>query len=163
MVDRLGPRIAVVGGAACTPEEARHAEEIGRLLALANAVVLTGGRGGVMEAASRGAVQAGGLTVGILPGESESQANPWVALSIITGLGEARNAVLVRTAEAVIAVGGEYGTLSEIALALKFGRPVVGLNSWSSVQQGPRSLPIRQAVTAADAVAAVLALVDRGA
>jgi uncharacterized protein (TIGR00725 family) len=106
------------------------AREVGERLAAAGAVVLTGGRGGVMEAASRGAAEAGGLTVGILPGGDRSQANAYVQVAITTGLGELRNGVLVRSADALIAVGGAYGTLSEIALALQGGTPVIGLGTW---------------------------------
>lgn len=138
------------------------AEAVGRGLAEGGAVVLTGGRGGVMAAASRGAAEAGGLTVGILPGEDAGQANPWVQLPIVTGLGEARNAVLIRTAQAVIAVGGEYGTLSEIAFALKFGRPVVGLHTWYGVDKDGVPLPIRRADTPAEAVALALRLAATG-
>lgn len=150
-------RVAIIGGGECTAAEAATAEEIGRLLAEAGAVVLTGGRGGVMAAASRGAAHAGGLVVGILPGDDASQANPWVALPIVTGLGEARNAILMRSAQAVIAVGGEYGTLSEIAFALKFGRPVVGLHTWRASKPNQTALPIRFVNSAEEAVAAVLA------
>ncbi len=150
-------RIAVIGGGECGETEAALAEEVGRRLAEAGAVVLTGGRGGVMAAASRGAAQAGGLVVGILPGDDAGQANPWVTLPIVTGMGEARNAILVRTAQAVIAVGGEYGTLSEIAFALKFGRPVVGLHTWRASGPNQTALPINFVDSAAKAVAAVLA------
>ncbi len=152
----IGPRVAVIGGGACSETEATIAEEVGRLLASAGAVLLTGGRGGVMEAASRGAAQAGGLVVGILPGEDARDANPWVALPVVTGLGEARNTVLMRTAQAVIAVGGEYGTLSEIAFACKFGRPVVGINTWQAVDGSGQPLPIHHAATAAGAVETAL-------
>jgi uncharacterized protein (TIGR00725 family) len=93
-------------------------------------VVVCGGLGGVMEAACRGAREAGGLTVGILPGLDRSAANPYVEVALPTGLGEGRNLLVVRAADALIAVGGGYGTLSEIALALKAGKPVVGLGSW---------------------------------
>ncbi len=161
MNEPLGPLVAVIGAGVCSEQEAALAEEVGRRLAEAGAVVLTGGRGGVMAAASRGAAQAGGLTVGILPGEDASQANPWVALPIVTGLGEARNAVLMRTAQVVIAVGGEYGTLSEIAFALKFGRPVVGLRTWQAVSNAGHNLPIHKATNASDAVAAALALTQK--
>lgn len=150
-------RVAVIGGGDCSETEAALAEEVGRLLAEAGAVVLTGGRGGVMAAASRGAAQAGGLVVGILPGDDASQANSWVTLPIVTGIGEARNAILVRTAHAVVAVGGEYGTLSEIAFALKFGRPVVGLHTWRASGPNQTALPIHTVDSAAEAVAAVLA------
>jgi uncharacterized protein (TIGR00725 family) len=103
---------------------------VGRLVAERGAVLVCGGRGGAMEAACRGAKQAGGLTVGILPGSDRSDANPYVDVALPTGLGEARNALVVRAADAVIAIGGGYGTLSEIALALKAGKPVIGLDTW---------------------------------
>jgi uncharacterized protein (TIGR00725 family) len=106
------------------------AEEVGRLLAERGAMVVCGGLGGVMEAACRGARAGGGTTIGILPGLSRSDANPFVDVVIPTGLGEARNALVVRAADAVIALGGGYGTLSEIALALKAGKRVVGLGTW---------------------------------
>lgn len=152
-----GVRVAVIGAGQCTAAEAILAEDVGRLLAEAGAVLLTGGSGGVMAAASRGAAQAGGLVVGVLPGEDAGQANPWVGLPIVTGMGEARNAILVRTAQAVIAVGGEYGTLSEIAFALKFGRPVVGLQTWRASGPNQTALPIHTVDSAAEAVAAALA------
>lgn len=155
--DAVGWRVAVIGAGACTDAEAALAEEVGRLLAEAGVVLLTGGRGGVMAAASRGAAQAGGLVVGILPGDDAGQANPWVALPIVTGMGEARNAILVRSAQAVIAVGGEYGTLSELAFALKFGRPVVGLHTWRASGPHQTALPIHSVDSAAEAVAAILA------
>jgi uncharacterized protein (TIGR00725 family) len=103
---------------------------VGRLLAEHGAVLVCGGLGGAMEAACRGAKQAGGTTVGLLPGESRSDANRFVDVAIPTGLGEARNALVVRSADVVVAVGGGYGTLSEIALALKIGKRVVGLGTW---------------------------------
>ena len=158
MNSQIGPRVAVVGGATCTDEEAEMAEKVGSALAQEGAVLLTGGRGGVMAAASRGAWEAGGLTVGILPGLAAGEANPWVKLPIVTGLGEARNAVLMRTAQAVIAVGGEYGTLSEIAFALKFGRPVVGIGTWRAVSDAGSPLPIHRVTTAEEAVALALGL-----
>ena len=156
----IGPRVAVIGGGTCSEAEAAIAEEVGRLITRAGAVLLTGGRGGVMEAASRGAAQAGGLVVGILPGEDAHPANPWVTLPIVTGLGEARNTVLIRTAQAVIAVGGEFGTLSEIAFALKFGRPVVGIQTWQAVDGSGETLPIRRAASAAEAVEITLRWLD---
>jgi uncharacterized protein (TIGR00725 family) len=108
----------------------RVAEDVGRRLASAGAVVVSGGRGGVMEAACRGAAGAGGVAIGILPGIDRGEANEFVTVAIATGLGEARNALVARAADAVVAVGGAYGTLSEIALALQAGTPVVGLASW---------------------------------
>jgi len=122
--------VAVIGPGTCDDETAERAREVGERLAGAGCVVLTGGLGGVMEAASKGAREAGGLTVGILPDARPETANPFVELAIATGLGEARNVVLVNTAEALIAVGGGYGTLSEIALALRSGKRVVSLGSW---------------------------------
>ena len=122
--------MAVVGAGTAAATTDAAAEAVGRLLAEAGAVVVCGGLGGVMAAACRGAAQAGGLTIGILPGDHRTLANQWVRVVIPTGLGELRNGLVVRAAETLIAVGGEYGTLSEIALALKLGRPVVGLHTW---------------------------------
>jgi uncharacterized protein (TIGR00725 family) len=123
--------VGVIGSATCDEATARIAEEVGRRLAEQHLVVLTGGRGGVMEAASRGAKQAGGLTVGLLPGAEPAEANPYVDVPLATGLSDARNAVVARASEVLIAIAGEYGTLSEIALALKMGRRVVGLRTWA--------------------------------
>jgi uncharacterized protein (TIGR00725 family) len=123
--------VAVVGASQPTAAQAAAAEEAGRALAVAGAVVITGGRGGVMAAASRGAAQAGGVVVGILPGGDRREANEWVGVALATGLGELRNGLIVRTSDAVLAVGGAYGTLSEIALALAQGVPVVGLDTWT--------------------------------
>jgi uncharacterized protein (TIGR00725 family) len=129
------------------------AEEVGRLLAEAGAIVVTGGCGGVMEAASKGAREAGGTTLGILPGADRREANEWLAVAVPTGMGEARNALVVRAADAVVAVGGAWGTLSEIALARKTGTPVVGIESWDL--DG-----VERFETAAEAVAAVLHTLD---
>jgi len=124
------PYVAVVGPGAASADELDAAEEIGAGLAAAGAVVVTGGLGGVMEAACRGARSRRGRTVGILPGEDRDAANGWVDVAIATGLGELRNGLVVRAADALVAVGGGHGTLSEVALALKLGRPVVGLGTW---------------------------------
>jgi uncharacterized protein (TIGR00725 family) len=124
------PYVAVVGPGEATGEQQRCAEAVGRGLALAGAVLVCGGLGGVMAAACRGAAGAGGTAVGILPGSDREAANEWVSVALPTGLGELRNGLVVRAADAVIAVGGAYGTLSEIALALKTGVPVVGVGSW---------------------------------
>ncbi|HLU25788.1 MAG TPA: TIGR00725 family protein [Longimicrobiales bacterium] len=121
-------RVAVCGAESAPPEMLAAAEEVGRLLAEAGAVVICGGRGGVMEAVARGAAGAGGLTVGILPGRTASEANPYISIPLPTGMGEGRNVLVVRSADAVIAIGGEWGTLSEIALARKMGIPVVLLH-----------------------------------
>ncbi|PON13981.1 TIGR00725 family protein [Candidatus Entotheonella serta] len=122
--------VGVIGAGECDTTVSGIAEEVGRRLAECQYVVLTGGRTGVMEAASRGAKQAGGLTVGILPGNSPQDANPHVDIPIATGLQDARNAIVARASEILIAIAGEYGTLSEIALALKMGRRVIGLGTW---------------------------------
>ncbi len=123
--------ISVIGGATCSEAEAALAKRVGRLLAEQGVGVVCGGRGGVMAAVCRGAVQAGGTTVGLLPGDTTEDANPWVQIAIPTGLGEARNAIVARAGVGVIAIGGGYGTLSEIALALKWGKPVAGLGTWA--------------------------------
>lgn len=123
--------VAVVGPGEATEEQLTAAEEVGARLASRGAVVVTGGLGGVMEAASRGAAQAGGRAVGLLPGLERAEANPWVTIALPTGLGELRNGLVVRAADAVIAIGGAYGTLSEVALALKAGKPVVGVGTWA--------------------------------
>ena len=140
--------VAVIGAASCSEEIARR-----------GAVLVCGGRGGVMEAACRGAKAEGGTTVGILPGADRSEANRYVDIAIVTGLGEARNAIVVRTADAVVAVSGGYGTLSEIGLALKMGRPVVGLGTWELQQAGQPVDAVVQATTPAQAVERALALV----
>ena len=153
--------VAVVGGSSSTPWEAAAAEAVGRALAEAGAVLICGGRGGVMEAACRGAKQAGGLTVGILPGTDAGEANPYVDLPVVTGMGEARNAIIVRTAQAVVAIGGSYGTLSEIAYALRFGVPVVGLGTWRVEREGHPPAPIHYAKSPEEAAALALTLARR--
>lgn len=122
--------IGVIGAGECDERLAALAEEVGRRLAEAGAVLVCGGGGGVMAAACRGAQAAGGVTVGILPGSDRGEANPWVSIAVATGLGEARNLVIIKTADALVAVGGSYGTLSEIGFALKAGRRVAGLETW---------------------------------
>jgi uncharacterized protein (TIGR00725 family) len=148
------PYVAVVGPGDAPPPVERDAEEVGRLLAGEGAVVVCGGLGGVMAAACRGAKAAGGVTVAILPGDDRSDANPWVDVAVATGMGEGRNALLARTADAAVALAGGYGTLSEIALALRMGRPVVGLGSWDIDGLDPATSP-------ADAVTRALAAVRR--
>jgi len=121
-------QVAVAGPGACTPGEAGLAEQVGSLIAAEGATLLCGGLSGVMEAAARGAHGAGGLVVGILPGTEGG--NRFLHVTVRSGLGHARNVILVQSADAVIAIGGRYGTLSEVAIALKCGIPVFGLNSW---------------------------------
>jgi uncharacterized protein (TIGR00725 family) len=122
--------VSVIGASSCTADEEAFAEGLGNRLAKAGIVTLTGGRGGVMAAASKGAASAGGLTVGFLPGSDVSKANEWVRVALPTGLGELRNALVVRAGMVVVAIGGEYGTLSEMALALKWGKRVIGWRTW---------------------------------
>jgi uncharacterized protein (TIGR00725 family) len=119
------PRIAVVGAGICGGELMALAEEVGRLLARAGAVLICGGLGGVMEGAARGAAAEDGLTIGFLPGTDARHANPFIRVPLATGLGEGRNLLVARTADAVVAIGGEWGTLSEVAFARKVGVPVV--------------------------------------
>jgi uncharacterized protein (TIGR00725 family) len=123
--------VAVVGPGDASPAELAVSEELGAALASAGAVVVCGGLGGVMEAACRGAKSRRGLTVGLLPGLDRSAANGWVDVAIPTGMGELRNGLIVRAADAVVAVGGGAGTLSEIAFALKAGRPVIGIGTFT--------------------------------
>jgi uncharacterized protein (TIGR00725 family) len=122
--------VAVVGAGQCDAQIATLAAEIGKLVAERGAVLITGGSTGVMEAASRGAHDAGGLVVGILAESDSRAANPWVDVAIPTGMGQLRNGLVVESAGAVIAVAGEWGTLSEIAFARKIGKPVIGLRTW---------------------------------
>jgi uncharacterized protein (TIGR00725 family) len=127
-------QVAVIGSGNAPDAVVAVAEKVGSGLASAGATVICGGLGGVMAAACRGAKSEGGLTVGILPGDDPHEANPWVDVAIPSGLGEARNSLVVRSAAAIIAVGGEYGTLSEIALALRSRIPVIGIGTWSLIR-----------------------------
>ena len=122
--------VAVIGPGDASAAELAIAEEVGARLVDLGATVVTGGLGGVMEAASRGAKSRRGLTIGLLPGLDRSEANGWVDVAIATGLGEIRNALIVRTSDALVAVGGGVGTLSEIGFALKLGRPVIGVGTF---------------------------------
>ena len=153
--------IGVIGNSSCSPEEAKLAVRVGALLAEQGVTVICGGLGGVMEAACRGAKSKGGLTVGILPGQDSSTANPWVDVPVVTGIGEARNAAVVKSAQAVIAVGGSYGTLSEIAYALKSGIPVIGLNTWSLSRNGRQDDSIVRVQSAVQAVNKAISLAKR--
>lgn len=130
MSQRISPYVAVIGGYDCTAEQAQLAEEVGELLARNDAIVVTGGRRGISEAACKGAKRAGGMTIGILPSSDYREANPYVDHAICTGIGEARNTIIVMTADGVIAFAGKFGTLSEMAFALLEQKPVVSLGSW---------------------------------
>lgn len=122
-------QIAVVGGGVCGPDVRETAERLGRLIAEQGHILICGGLGGVMEAVCRGAREAAGVTLGILPG-GKGDANPYVSIAVATGMGHARNVIIIKSCDAVIALPGEHGTLSEIALALKMNRPVISLGSW---------------------------------
>jgi hypothetical protein len=136
------PYVAVVGPSDAAPEQIEAAEKVGRALAEHGAIVVCGGLGGVMAAACRGAAGIGGQSIGLLPGLDRGTANEWVQIALPTGLGELRNGLVIRSADAVIAVGGAYGTLSEVALALKTGVPVVGLDTWPIDGIEPAATPL---------------------
>jgi uncharacterized protein (TIGR00725 family) len=153
------PYIAVVGPSEASARERTLAEEVGALLARQGAVVLCGGLGGVMEACARGASMAGGVVLGVLPGFDRTGANPYLTVALATGLGELRNGVLVNAADALVAVGGSWGTFSEVTLALHAHKPVVALRSWSLPPQAvasPGARLLTEVTTAADAVRTVL-------
>ena len=142
-------QIGVIGAGQCSYEGERMAEEVGREIARSQATLVCGGLGGVMEAASRGAKREGGLTVGILPGDTKDQANPHIDVPIVTGLGHARNVLVVRASDVLIAIEGGYGTLSEIAIALKLKKPVVGLNTWDVSKEIVKAANPQEAVSLA--------------
>ena len=151
-VSRPRPYVAVAGSGDVDSAVSALAEEVGRNLGERGAVVVCGGLGGVMEAACRGAKAAGGTTVGILPGHDRGEANPFVDVAVPTGMGEARNALLVRASDALVAVAGEFGTLSEIAFALRLGKPVVGLSTWE-LSRGGAAVDVIVRVDTAEAAA----------
>jgi uncharacterized protein (TIGR00725 family) len=144
--------IAVIGAGTCDSDLADIAYEVGRAIAQRGAVLITGGSSGVMEAASRGARSAGGLVVGILPGLDPSEANDAVEVAIPTGMGQLRNGIVAGSAAAVIAVGGEWGTLSEIGFARKLGRPVIGIRTWKLSTEDEAFSDIERADSATEAV-----------
>jgi len=150
--------IAVVGGGDASDDDVAVAEAVGRGLAQRGAIVVCGGLGGVMEGACRGAAEAGGTSVALLPGSDRGDANRWATVVIPTGLGEARNAIVARAADAVIAIGGELGTLSEIALALRRGTPVVGYRTWELATRAGPFDGIDRVDSAEEAVELALAL-----
>lgn len=153
----MGMHIAVIGGSECEEEVLELAEAVGRELAKRGVVLVCGGLSGVMEASCRGARGEGGTTVGILPGEDRRDANPNVQIPIVTGMGYLRNAIVVKSAQAVIAVNGSYGTLSEIAFALQYEIPVIGLRTWDLRMNGDMDDSIIRADTAEEAVGKAIA------
>lgn len=138
--------IAVIGGSEPDEKSLKIAEEVGSLIAQRGAVLITGGMGGVMNAASKGAKSANGLVIGILPSDNKADANPYIDIPIVTGLSEARNIIIARTCDCAVAINGKYGTLSEIAYCLMFDVPVIGINTWDI------DAPIRKAKNAAQAM-----------
>jgi uncharacterized protein (TIGR00725 family) len=156
-------QVAVIGGAKCEPESeaALLAEEVGKRLADAGVTLVCGGLTGVMEAACRGAAEAGGVTIGLVPGNSVAEANPYCTHVVATGIGHARNLAVVSSGEVVIAIGGEWGTLSEIGFARALGRPVIALRSWSMsgrerMEDAPGVVPAESSREAVELVLEVL-------
>jgi uncharacterized protein (TIGR00725 family) len=155
--------IAVIGGDDAPPEAFVLAEAVGREIAKRGALLICGGLGGVMESACRGAKAEGGTTIGVLPGTDAAEANAYVDIPIVTGMNQARNIVIVRTADAVIAIGGGFGTLSEMAFTLRFGKPLVGLATWSMQYSGvPASFEVSNDAVQAVALAVSLAAANQG-
>ncbi len=153
--------IGVIGESACTEPGRRIAEKVGRLIAENGAILVCGGMGGIMEAASRGASLAKGIVLGILPGLSRREGNPYLTFSIVTGMGDGRNIILVQSCDAIIAIGGRYGTLSEIAFAHKLDIPVVGIGTWRLMRNEAIDRKIIEAPDENEAVAKALELAQR--
>lgn len=153
--------IGVIGGGEVSPQTAALAEEVGKEIARHKAVVVCGGMGGVMEAACKGAASEGGLTIGILPGDSRKQANDCVRIPIVTGIGYARNVAVVKTSQAIIAIDGSYGTLTEIGYALQSGIPVIGLETWKFSNKSQPDCQVIPAKDAKEAVELALSLINR--
>lgn len=142
--------IGVIGASHCGPETAKLAQEVGREIGKRGAVLICGGLGGVMEFASKGAKEAGGFTIGILPGASRKEANGYIDFPIVTGLGHARNVLIAHSSDSLIAISGEHGTLSEIAIGLKLKKAVIGLNTWNIEGIIPVETPVEAVEKAID-------------
>ena len=153
--------IAVIGTRQPSPEESKLAEEVGREIAKNGAILICGGLGGVMEDACRGACAEGGLTIGVIPGDDGKAANPYVQIPIVTAIGYARNVIIVKSAQAIIAVGGGYGTLTEIGYALDSKKPVIGLKTWTFSRDNHMDKSIIRARSAKEAVNKALKLIKR--
>jgi uncharacterized protein (TIGR00725 family) len=151
--------IAVIGGSEVSSRAAQLAEEVGREIARRGAVLVCGGMSGVMEAACKGASDAGGLTIGILPGDRR-EANPYVRIPIVSGVGYARNVAVVKSAQAVIAIDGSYGTLTEIGYALQSGIPIIGLGTWEIAIDGRADKKVVRTENARDAVDRAMELIN---
>jgi uncharacterized protein (TIGR00725 family) len=159
-VSERGVQIAVIGAAQADDELLEAAEEVGRLVAESGAALVSGGLSGVMDAASRGAAGAGGIVIGVLPGRDPRDANEHVTHVVATGVGHARNLAVVGSGDAVIAIGGAWGTLSEIGFARKLGRPVVALRSWPLRDRAESDLGIIETDSPAEAVKAAIASLE---
>jgi uncharacterized protein (TIGR00725 family) len=144
--------IAVIGSGESDSKNEKIAYELGTLIAEKGAILICGGLGGIMDAAAKGVWETGGISIGILPGENRQNASQYLTLALATGLGEARNAIIAKSADVVIAVGGEFGTLSEIALALKANKPVIGINTWHLFKEDKESKAIARAKSALEAI-----------
>ncbi len=153
--------ISVIGSGQATGKEIELALEVGREIAKRGGILVCGGLNGVMEAACKGASVAGGITIGILPGNDRSTANPYVQIPVVTGMGEARNVIVVKSAQAVIAIGGAYGTLSEISHALQNDIPVIGLNTWKLEKEGKTDSSIIIANNPSEAVEIAFGLISK--
>jgi uncharacterized protein (TIGR00725 family) len=154
------PIVSVIGAGVSSPEQDADAEKVGRLLAEQGIILACGGRGGVMQAACRGAIRAGGISVGFLPGLDLRDANPYLSIALPTGLNHARNVLVVLAGQVVIAIGGGSGTLSEIAIALKMGKKVVGLNTWRAEDHRGETADIYQVETPEEAVSAATSFIS---
>jgi uncharacterized protein (TIGR00725 family) len=151
--------VSIIGGADCTKQEYEIAEQVGILLGEAGVIVVCGGRGGIMEAVCYGAQKVGGLTIGILPDHDPNSGNPYLDIALPTGLGNNRNLLVAQAGEVVIAIGGGYGTLSEIGIALKSGREVIGINTWTAADKFGKNISIRSANNAEEAVQYALEII----
>ncbi|MGB2698622.1 MAG: TIGR00725 family protein [Candidatus Zixiibacteriota bacterium] len=138
--------VGVIGAGKCSKKIFTLAEEVGKEIARAGAILVCGGLGGVMEGAAKGAKEAKGITVGILPGISKEEANPYIDMPIVTGIGEGRNLIVIRSSDAIIALPGKYGTLSEISFAVKLEKPVVGISTWDISERILKSKDPKEAV-----------------
>jgi uncharacterized protein (TIGR00725 family) len=142
--------IGIIGAGECSLETYQQAKELGYYIGRNHWILICGGLGGIMEGAAEGCYQAGGMTVGILPGNEKNAANPFINIPIATGLGEGRNVLVVKASDVVVAIAGGYGTLSEIGLALKIGKPVVGLGTWLDIDGIDYVETPQQAIVAVD-------------
>jgi uncharacterized protein (TIGR00725 family) len=138
--------IGVIGAGTCSKKIYNTAEEVGKNIAKAGAILVCGGLGGVMEGAAKGAKENGGVTIGIIPGESKEEANPYIDFPIVTGFGEGRNLVVIRSSDVIIALPGKYGTLSELAFCMKLDKPVVSLGTWDISEKVVKAKDAKEAV-----------------